>query len=97
MGQSIKQMMIVTGGVFFSISVLCLIIGGWSAVGKNQLDAKIKAESGNFLDNVTGKVHEDSMAASALDSAASGAFTTAGITGVIAIGFCVIGRNKKQA
>jgi outer membrane murein-binding lipoprotein Lpp len=42
MGQSVKQMMIVAGGVCFAISLLCLIAGVFSSIEKNKVEKQVK-------------------------------------------------------
>jgi hypothetical protein len=99
MGQSMRQMMIVAGGVFFAISILCLILGGFAITEKNKFEKELDSrdaitkelnKSSGWDDTVNKPKLEN------LQSSISGSFIGAGVTGSIAVGLAVAGRSKKQ-
>lgn len=99
MGQSIRQMMTVAGGVFFAISILCLILGGFSIAEKNKFEKELESR-----DPITKQLNESSgwddivnkPKLETLQSSISGSFMAAGVTGSIAVGLAIAGRSKKQ-
>lgn len=43
MGQSMKQMMTVAGGVFFAIAILYLILGGFAISEKDKFEKELES------------------------------------------------------
>jgi hypothetical protein len=97
MGQSIKQMMTVAGGVFFAIALLCLILGGFTISEKNKFEKELESR-----DAITKELNKNSgwdntvnnPKLEALENSISGSFMAAGVTGAIAVGLAVAGRSK---
>ncbi|MCU0526961.1 MAG: hypothetical protein MUF72_19305 [Elainella sp. Prado103] len=98
MGQSMRQMMTVAGGVFFAISILCLIFGGFAITEKSKFEKELEnrdpitrgLNQGLGWDEAVNKPKLES-----LQSSVSGSFIAAGVTGAIAIGLAIAGRSKK--
>jgi hypothetical protein len=99
MGQSMRQMMTVAGGVFFAISIVCLIFGGLSIADKNRFEEELESRDpltrglnqGLGWDDAVNKPQLES-----LQNSISNSFIAAGVTGSIAIGLAIAGKSKKQ-
>jgi hypothetical protein len=99
MGQSMKQMMIVAGGVFFAISILCLILGGFAMADKNKFEKELESRDAITKELNKSSGWDDSVnkpKLETLQSSISGSFIGAGVAGSIAIGLAVAGRSKRQ-
>jgi len=97
MGQSMKQMMTAAGGVFFAISILCLIFGGYAIAEKNKFEEELASRDPltRGLNQSLGwddAVNKPQL--EALQSGISNSFIAAGIMGSIAIGLAIAGRSK---
>lgn len=99
MGQAMKQMMIVAGGVFFAVSILCLILGGFAIAEKNKFEKELESRDAIAKELNRSSGWDDTVnkpKLETLQSSISGSFITAGVTGSIAVGLAIAGRSKKQ-
>jgi hypothetical protein len=99
MGQSMRQMMTVAGGMFFAIAILCLIFGGFAIAEKNKFEKELESRNPITKGLNQGLGWDDTVNKPKLEflqSSISGSFIAAGVTGSIAIGLAIAGRNKQQ-
>lgn len=99
MGQSMKQMMTVAGGVFFAIALLCLMFGGFAIAEKSKFEKELESRDSITKGLNQGLGWDDTInkpKLESLESSISGSFMAAGITGSIAVGLAIAGRSKQQ-
>jgi len=92
-------MMTVAGGVFFAISILCLIFGGFAIAEKGKFEKELESR-----DSITKELNrssgwDDTVNKPKLENiqgGISGSFIAAGVTGSVAVGLAIAGRSKKQ-
>ncbi|MGL5084082.1 MAG: hypothetical protein ACRC8A_21555 [Microcoleaceae cyanobacterium] len=93
-------MMTVAEGVFFAISILCLIFGGFAIAEKNKFEKELESR-----DPITRELSQsllrwddfiDKPKLESLQSSISGSFIAAGVTGSIAISLAIAGKSKQQ-
>lgn len=97
-------MMIVAGGVFFAVSVLCLMVGSFAVIEKGKFE-KALATSEKELegqDALTRQLSQkfgldrtiNKFILEALQNSIAGSFTMAGITGALTVGCAIAGSSK---
>ncbi len=92
-----KPMFVTAGGVFFAISILCVILGGFAIAEKNKFETELanrdpitrELNKNTGWDDTVNKPKLES-----LQSSISGSFTAAGIFGAMGIGLAIAGKSK---
>lgn len=91
-----KQMLTVSGGVFFAIAIICTICGGGFFIQKLQFENEL-ADRGQFNKTVSEWTGWEEFNQQKLDNMQSAIITSvavAGISGSLGIGLAIAGKSK---
>ncbi|MBD2414870.1 hypothetical protein FACHB389_33695 [Nostoc calcicola FACHB-389] len=91
-----KQMITVAGGVFFSVGIMFLLLGGWSFWEKIKFENELKSR-GQFNTTISKLSGWEELNKQELERKQNLVFTflvIAGISGSLGVGLAIAGKNQ---